>query len=352
MSGAFDSTTPKSGSEAKSKVLPTNCFSPPPTSGRSSSTLLGGIFLPFQWLPHHLNRQKLARKHSTLGIILASACIVSVLAVDAVSAQSQSLRRLDWCDVENPDTRRDGWHFYCDDPPPPEEEPEEVEATNPPRKAPPPPTASTPLKEPTAVEKLAAITAQLQELRAEAVLDPGNAEKVLAYQRFQYQVNERAGLFADTWNRSVIRNPDIDYTLRRPTNAIAGPIYNEERNKAELAALREAASTYGLFFLFEGRESCSTCAAQASILEALSLKYDVTVLGVSRDGSTLPQFPQPIPNGPQIKALGLDKTPVPALVIFDPATNTVEPIAHGAIAESQILTRIFTITKVEPGGLY
>ncbi len=266
----------------------------------------------------------------------------------ASGAQS-SYFRLDWCDAAEPDQRREGWHFYCDEMPELDEEKEPEVVSSPPAPA---SAEAGESKQATAVERLAAIRAAVEEARAEAILHPDDPEKLRAYMQAQAQVVEQASTFSDTWRRVVWSDPDLDYTLRRPTNSVAGPVFQQQRNEAERRVLKDLAETYGLFFIFEGPATCSTCAAQAAVLESIVQQYGIGVLGISRDGATLPQFPAPIPGGERLRALGLDETPVPALVLVEPKTDRVVPVSFAAIAEDQVLERIFVITQSKPGDLY
>ena len=290
-----------------------------------------------------------------------AAVVALVVAVSLVAASSPALaqadagfKRYEWCDATEADRRRAGFLFYCDEPPdPPPDEAKEMEPEEPVAKLPPPAPAPEPERtEPTAVERLAAITAAVEEARAEAILNPDDREKVAAYMRLQAEVVEQASTFSDTWRRVVWGDPDLDYTRRRPTNTVAGSVFHEARTAAERRTIKEITKTHGLFFIFEGAETCLTCAAQAAVLENMARYHEVPVLGVSRDGSALPQFPNPLHDPERLEELGLSETPVPALVLVEPVSGAVQPIAFAAIAEDQILQRIFVITQSEPGDLY
>ena len=81
-----------------------------------------------------------------------------------------------------------------------------------------------------ATERMAQITAKLDELKAHAILEP-TSENIVSYIRFQREQLDRASTFADVWGRSIWQNPDLDYTLEWPvstlakqTPCVAGPI--------------------------------------------------------------------------------------------------------------------------------
>ncbi len=96
--------------------------------------------------------------------------------------------------------RKLGYWFYCEKPKAaPKAEPQ----------APPP----------NAVGRLDAITAELRELKARAILEPTN-ENVTAYIRFQREQLDRASLFSDVWQRAIWQDPDLDYTLQRPVSTL------------------------------------------------------------------------------------------------------------------------------------
>lgn len=258
---------------------------------------------------------------------------------------------LDWCG----DDGVTGYHFYCD------EKEEEAKAPPPEPPAPPQPapfvppepvTEQEPPANPTAVETLAAITKELEELKAAAILEPENPERVAAYMRAQQWATNQAGKFSDQWRRVVWEDPSLDYTLRRPTEAQASHIYHDERNEAEARVLKSVSEQFGFFFVFEGEATCATCIKQAEIIERLATRVEINVLGVSRDGGSLPQFPNPLVDSGQLKAWGYEDKPVPAILMVDPATNEVQPVTFGLRAEAEILERVFVLTQSEIGELY
>lgn len=287
------------------------------------------------------------RSAAYLGLAMMAA---AGLAGPSAAQYAKPFFHLDWCG----DDGVSGYHFYCD-------EKEEEEATAPPVEPPkpapfvPPPSPSIEpdaAKEPTAVEELARITAELEELKAAAILNPEDPSKVAAYMRAQQWASNQASKFSDQWRRVVWEDPTLDYTLRRPTEAQANNIFQDQRNEAETRVLKAVADQFGFFFVFEGEESCATCAKQAEIIERLATRVEVNILGVSRDGSVLPQFPNPLIDSGQLKAWGYDDKPVPAILMVDPTTNEVQPVTFGLRAESEILERVFVLTQSEIGELY
>ena len=101
--------------------------------------------------------------------------------------------------------RRLGYWFYCTRPKPADK----PAATS-------PPAAS-------ATSQLDAITAELRELKAKAILEPTPAN-VTAYIRFQREQLDRASLFSDVWQRAIWQDPELDYTLQRGLLSAPAPM--------------------------------------------------------------------------------------------------------------------------------
>lgn len=284
---------------------------------------------------------------------LGLALVVAGLADPSLAQDSKPFFQLDWCGEDGVD----GYHFYCDDkeeeeakaPPPEQPKPAPAPLPEPNNEQEPP---AEPTAKPTAVETLAAITQELEELKAAAILEPEDPAKVAAYMRAQQWATNQASKFSDQWRRVVWEDPTLDYTLRRPTEAQANNIYHDQRNEAETRVLKAVAERFGFFFVFEGEGTCATCGKQAEIIERLATRVEVNVLGVSRDGSALAQFPNPLVDSGQLKAWGYEDKPVPAILMVDPGTGEVQPVTFGLRAEAEILERVFVLTQSEIGDLY
>src|SRR3546814_10331117 len=82
------------------------------------------------------------------------------------------------------------------------------------------PQMAQPPAQVTATQELDAVTGELRELKARAILYP-TPENVTAYIRFQRAQLDRASLFSDVWQRAIWQDPELDYTLERPVGALA-----------------------------------------------------------------------------------------------------------------------------------
>lgn len=234
-------------------------------------------------------------------------------------------------DVFYCEERKLGIWFYCDPPRTP---------------ASPSAPATT---EPQAAERLAAIGRQLDELKARAILEPTTAN-VSAYAAFQREQMNRASLFADVWSRAVWQNPSLDYTLQRPVGTLGKREWLAERKVDRGATMAALSKRYGVYYFYAS--TCGACDVFAPILKSLSDQYDLSVLPVSMDGGRSGAFPTFVVNTGQYEKMGLSGNQVPALVLFDTFTHRPVPIGYGIMSADEVIERIFTLTRVQPGSDY
>ncbi len=228
--------------------------------------------------------------------------------------------------------RRLGTWFYCERPQPVQPEPV-------------PPSAPAP----SAAEQLEAVTTELRELKARAILDP-SPENVTAYIRFQRAQLDRASLFGDVWQRAIWQTPELDYTLQRPVGTVAKRQWLDTRKAERDRALGQLGQRYGLFYFFA--QSCGACSVMSPIVKAVADTHGITVRAISTDGGPSETFPRYTVETNQRAAMGLTSQVTPAVVLFDSATRTPIPIGYGVIAADELMDRIFALTQRKAGSDY
>lgn len=200
-----------------------------------------------------------------------------------------------------------------------------------------------------ATERMAAITKQLDELKAIAILEP-TSENITNYIRFQREQLDRASTFADVWGRAIWQNPDLDYTLERPVSTLAKQTWLEDRKAQREGSMAALTERYGVFYFYSS--TCSACRTFSPVMRALSDNYGLEVLAVSMDGGPNEAFPNFVVDSGQYQRMGLKGRTVPALVLFDTETKQPIPIGYGVMAADEVMQRIFYLTQIEPGSDY
>lgn len=224
--------------------------------------------------------------------------------------------------------RRLGHWFYCSKPKAPQ------------RKASEAPKAS-------AADRMAAITKELDELKAKAILEPTEAN-VIAYVRFQREQLDRASTFSDTWQRALWQNPDLDYTLQRPVSTVGKRAWLDNRKADRDAVLTNLGQRYGLFYFYA--QSCGACDIFAPILRSVADSHRMAVMAVSMDGGPSRDFPNYVVDTGQRARMGVPGSETPALVLFDTATKRAIPVGFGILSGDEIMDRIFMLTNTKVGS--
>ena len=263
-------------------------------------------------------------------MILAAAMPSARHAIAAVPAQAaSSIQHGDRFYCED---RQLGTWFYCERPRPVE-----------------PDVALPSAPVPSAAEQLEAVTTELRELKARAILDPSPAN-VTAYIRFQRAQLDRASLFGDVWQRAIWQTPELDYTLQRPVGTVAKRQWLDTRKAERDRTLSQLGKRYGLFYFFA--QSCGACSVMSPIVKAVADTHGITVRAISTDGGPSETFPRYTVETNQRAAMGLTSQVTPAVVLFDSATRTPIPIGYGVIAADELMDRIFALTQRKAGSDY
>ena len=221
---------------------------------------------------------------------------------------------------------REGWFWYRDPLPPKPHAPS---------------APSTAPKKPKDLTDFEALQHRLENLKRVAVMNPSDTN-LLAYMRFQRMVMDKSQVFADRWQRLVWNSPDLDYGMTgRPTNAMAINVFDDQQRDRDAQTVRSLSATHGLIFVF--RSDCPFCHRFAPILKRFEQEFGVTVLAVSLDGGTLPDYPDARrDNG---MAARLNATAVPALYLTAPARREIRPVGFGLMSMSDLLERVAALAR-------
>ena len=226
--------------------------------------------------------------------------------------------------------RRLGHWFYCTRPKPQDEQ-------------------TSPAPPPSAAAQLEAVTAELRELKARAILEPTPAN-VTAYIRYQRQQLDRASLFSDVWQRAVWQDPDLDYTLQHPVSTLGKRQWQDARTDERNEVMRHFGRRYGLFYFFA--QSCGACEIMSPIVQSVAGTWGVSVRAISSDGGPSRHFPNYTVETNQRRRMGLEPKITPAVVLWDSVTSRAIPIGYGVMSADELQDRIYLLTTKEAGRDY
>lgn len=190
------------------------------------------------------------------------------------------------------------------------------------------------------VEQMNAIQATVKRALDHAILHP-TKENVKNYIVLQHQVTERSVEFSKLWRAALLEEPELDFSLKHPTNNLARQVEVDQENLQQEEAIKQLAKISGLFFFYHS--TCPYCRAFAPILKRLTDHYGIHVIAITTDGVSLPEFPHSYPN--QGQAATFKVTVEPALFVVNPYTKKAVPVGYGLMSEMDLKRRMVEIAK-------
>jgi conjugal transfer pilus assembly protein TraF len=222
--------------------------------------------------------------------------------------------------------RAEGWHWYQDS-----VQKSEIREQN-------------PLRGGKILSPTEAIEAQRKVLETKlhaAIVEP-TRENLIAYITAQKALMDQSEKFSEMWKQVVMTTPSLDETLVHPVDQNARHVYYTQKHQDLEKRIKKLSAEYGLFFFF--RKNCGYCHQFAPVVKRFSQKYGWSVLSISLDGGTLPEFPAARQNNGIAERLQI--THVPALIALHPKTGQLIPLAYGLISESEIEQRVELLTRL------
>jgi len=224
-----------------------------------------------------------------------------------------------------------GWHFYCNK--------KLLESKN--------SDQNPPSNHEDYSEKLTQIKQELENKKSKAVIYPSE-ENIKDYMVYQQMVMDKSSFFADQWRRVLWKNPQLDYTLKRPVSKIAKESWIDQRNIEVKDSIKNINQRYGIFFVFNSK--CPHCHRYSPILKSFQEKHKITIMPVSLDGEGLKEWDNILVNKNHLSALKINIEAIPATILFDKISKKVIPLGFGVLSHSELEERIFALTKLEIGN--
>ncbi len=190
------------------------------------------------------------------------------------------------------------------------------------------------------IQTMAVLQEQVKQSLDLAILNP-TVDNVRNYISLQNQVGERAQRFSEVWRTVLLNFPELDFSLQHPTNGMAKQIYLDQTHQQEDAAIQKLAAHSGLFFFY--RSTCPYCQRFAPIVKDFSQRYHLTVIPITTDGISLPEFPDSRTDQGQAARLKVNMEP--ALFTVDPRNHRIVPVSYGLLSEDELRQRLLDIAQ-------
>lgn len=196
-----------------------------------------------------------------------------------------------------------------------------------------------------AQDELDTLQQELEGAKALAVMYP-TTEHIEEYIRLHNAVLEQASLFSRRWQQVIWQTPELNFAVDKPTDNSARHLYYDLEKTVDERSVQSLADEYGLFFFF--KESCPYCHAFAPVLKNFENQYGITVMAISMDGGTLPDYPMAVNDNGLAQQLAIET--VPALYALHPKTQQVIPLSFGLVSEAELKRRVSTLARMQGGN--
>lgn len=213
------------------------------------------------------------------------------------------------------DRKAEGWAWYENPTVPIAQESPIVEET--------PPSAS---------ETLDLARKELEEKLARAILDPTEQNAQL-YMEAQKTWMQRSAAFSKAWSHVLLASPELDPSATTfATSQYGRQLQKTIEQEQNESLIKEIASSYGLFFFYQGGSKKSQ--AFAKVVRDFSDRYHWSILGISVDGVMIDEIVHSKLDTGVAEKMGV--TVLPALIAVDPKTQQAIPLAFGLQALDRI----------------
>lgn len=171
-----------------------------------------------------------------------------------------------------------------------------------------------------------------------AILNP-TPENLRNYMEIQNFITNKSSEFSNTWQKVLLENPNLDYSLTHPTTSLGRQVYLNQYSQKIENSIHDFAAKYGLFFFYKA--DCPYCEMMAPILKNFTTHYKISLIPVSNNANFLTEFPESKINSGQIENLNINI--FPALFAIEPKNKKIIPISYGFMTEDLLCERILKI---------
>jgi len=189
-------------------------------------------------------------------------------------------------------------------------------------------------------------TAQMRRIRKAtkealdaAILYP-TEEHTIEYLRLQKFLTDHASDFTNTWQKTLIDHPELDYEVSHPMQSVGRQVVLSEKSEKEKLAIHQLAKHFGLFFFYRGDNKLDQ--ALAPSIESFAKTNGIALIPVVVDKHPLSSLPHTRIDRGQSKRLGVSY--FPALILVNPKTGEHKALSYGFIAQDQLSERFLQVS--------
>ncbi|STX81707.1 conjugal pilus assembly protein TraF [Legionella busanensis] len=142
--------------------------------------------------------------------------------------------------------------------------------------------------------------------------------------------------FKSVFQQTMLTHPEYDYAVTHPTSNLGSKITDELRETQTREVINRLSKSHGLLFFYRGKSPYDV--KQIPILVDFCRRFNISLIPISVDGVISPELIHSRIDKGQANRLGVHY--FPALLLVNPLSHRVAPVAYGLTTQDVLMTRI------------
>ncbi|HHI9467510.1 TPA: type-F conjugative transfer system pilin assembly protein TraF [Legionella anisa] len=153
--------------------------------------------------------------------------------------------------------------------------------------------------------------------------------------------------FKNLFQKTLLAYPQYDYTVTHPTSNLGAKITDEVRETHRIKVISTLAKSHGFLFFYRGKSPYDV--KQISIITDFASRFGLALMPVSVDGIKSPELPHSRVDRGQANRLNVRY--FPALLLVNPQSQQVTPVAYGLTTQDVLMERLMQVATSFQGAL-
>ncbi|RUR10013.1 type-F conjugative transfer system pilin assembly protein TraF [Legionella septentrionalis] len=142
--------------------------------------------------------------------------------------------------------------------------------------------------------------------------------------------------FKSLFQQTMLAYPEYDYAVTHPTSNLGAKITDSVRESQTVEVINHLSKSHGLLFFYRGKSPYDV--KQIPIIVDFCKRFRIQLMPVNVDGATSPELLNSRMDQGQANRLGVRY--FPALLLVNPASLRVSPVAYGLTTQDVLMERI------------
>lgn len=142
--------------------------------------------------------------------------------------------------------------------------------------------------------------------------------------------------FKSLFQQTMLAHPEYDYAVTHPTSNLGAKITDGVRESQTVDIINSLSKSHGLLFFYRGESPYDL--KQIPIIVDFCKRFRIQLMPVSVDGAISPELLNSRMDQGQANRLGVRY--FPALLLVNPASQRVSPVAYGLTTQDVLMERI------------